>query len=404
MKKVLLVISTLNYGGAQRAFANMSLKLSQTYQIDFLLNDSKDITYEYHGNIIDLGIGTKENRSSIFYQIKVFLKRYEKLRKLKRSGQYVACISALTSANAVNVLTGNKCCKTIISVRSFMSKRLQDVGKLTGMIEYMAVRCTFNNADCVVAVSKSMEQDLVKNFGVRSDKIISLYNGYDLEGMDRLSREVLDNTCDEWFSRGKRIIVTSGRLSEEKGHIHLIRAFAIVKKILPNVRLLILGDGELKEFLQQTVKELGLEEDVILGGFVKNPYKVIRKCDLFVLSSSNEGFPNALAESLCLGVPAVSTDCDSGAREILAPNTDLSKKVYNGFEKAEYGILCPVCQNRIKYVETDPTEEQQYMADAILYMLQNDEVYTYYKERCKKRSEQFSMDQIMKQWIALIEQ
>ena len=74
MKRILFVISTLNYGGAQRALANMSLKLSEKYEIDFLLNDSNDISYEYSGNIIDLGVKGVENRSSIFYQFKVFVK------------------------------------------------------------------------------------------------------------------------------------------------------------------------------------------------------------------------------------------------------------------------------------------------------------------------------------------
>ena len=403
-KKILFVISTLNTGGAQRAFANLSMGLSEKYECDFLLNDTENISYPYTGNLLSLGLKPEKNKTKLWYQLKVFGKRFIILHKLKRNGEYFCCISGLTSANAVNVLTRCKGCKTIISVRSFMSKRLQSVGKMIGLIEYVATRYTFNNADCVVAVSKSMERDLIQNFGMRKEKVISLYNGYDLKSINRLSGEVLDDTYAKWFLQNKCTLVTSGRLSEEKGHIYLIRAFGFVKKMYPNVRLLILGDGELKESLQQAIKELGLEEDVILCGFVKNPYKIIKKCDLFVLSSSNEGFPNALAESLCLGVPAVSTDCDSGAREILAPDTDLSKKVCHGFEKAEYGILCPVCEKSINDVHVDLTEEEKDMADAILYMIQHEEVYTCYKEKCKQRSEQFAMDEMMKQWVALIEQ
>ena len=128
MPKILLLISTLNTGGAQRAFANMSLAFPKEYEIDFMLNDAEEISYEYRGNIIDLGLKPQKDKTNLFYQAKVWMKRYRELKRRKGSGEYVACISALTSANAVNVLTNTKKCKSIISVRNFSSQE-----KLTGV-------------------------------------------------------------------------------------------------------------------------------------------------------------------------------------------------------------------------------------------------------------------------------
>lgn len=390
MKRVLMVISSLNYGGAQRALANMSLAFPEEYQVDFLLNDSKDISYDYCGNIIDLGIKTVSDRTNLFYQLRVFTKRYFKLRELKRSGKYTACISALSSANAVNVLTGNKYCKTIISIRVFMSMSVKGIGNIKNLIETYVMKRLSNGANYVVTVSESLKQDVIKNFGVEKQKVITIYNGYNLSHIENKSEEDLAENEKQWFKNESYNIVTVGRLDEQKGQVHLIRAFAKVKKEAPNTRLLILGEGELKERLKLLIKELQLEDNVVLCGFVNNPYKIISNCDLFVLPSLYEGFPNALAESLCLGIPVISTDCDSGPREILAPGTDLEKKVRKGFERAEYGILCPVC-------------DTEAMAQAILHIIQDSEIYALYKKKSKERARQLSINNVIKEWISLID-
>lgn len=390
MKRVLLVISSLNYGGAQRALANMSLAFPEEYQVDFLLNDSEDISYDYRGNIIDLGIKPVRDRTNLLYQIHVFIKRFIKLRKLKASGKYTACISALSSANAVNVLTGNKYCRTIISIRNFMSTSLHSAVNLKNMIEAYALKKLSNGADYVVTVSESLKQDIIKNFGVKKQKAITIYNGYDLSHIENKSKDALTESEKCWLKDQSYTIATAGRLDEQKGQAYLIRAIAKVKTKVPNIRLLVLGEGELRGKLEQLIEELQLQKNVVLCGFVNNPYKIIRNCDLFALPSLYEGFPNALAESLCLGIPVLSTDCDSGPREILAPKTDLKKKVTQDFERAEYGILCPLC-------------DADAMAEAILYLLRNQDVYEYYQKQCKERAQQLSIDKVIGDWIRLIE-
>ena len=82
-------------------------------------------------------------------------------------------------------------------------------------------------------------------------------------------------------------------------------------------RLIILGEGEDRPKLEALVRELGLEEDVALPGFVDNPYKYLKRAAVFVLSSRWEGLPTVLIEALALGTPVVATDCPSGPAEIL---------------------------------------------------------------------------------------
>ncbi len=126
--------------------------------------------------------------------------------------------------------------------------------------------------------------------------------------------------------RGARIM-TVGRLKRVKNHALLIRAFAKVSEIQP-ARLMIVGDGELRDELEALIAELGLGGKVVLPGFVNDPTPLYRSADLFVLSSNYEGFGNVIVEAMACGVPVVSTDCPAGPSEIL--------------ENGRFGTLVPV--------------------------------------------------------------
>ncbi len=118
-----------------------------------------------------------------------------------------------------------------------------------------------------------------------------------------------------------------GRLSAQKNFTLLIRAFAKVLENRP-ARLIILGEGHLREELTQLCADLDISKQVEMPGCESNPYKFMKNADLFVLSSNYEGLPNALVEALACGCPIVSTDCLSGPREIL--------------DNGKYGQLVPV--------------------------------------------------------------
>lgn len=389
MKKILFVISTLNTGGAQRAFANMSLGLPEGWSADFLLNDDQDITYEYRGKIISLDLQPEADKTKLSYQLRVFCRRFFRLRQLKASGEYAACISGLASANAINVLTGNRHCKTIVSFRIFMSKVTIDDG-WKSWIKRMTTKWLANRADHVVAVSESMRLDLIDNFNVLPEKAVTIYNGYPLEEIKRLAQEKLNEQQELWFKNADQIIVTVGRLDKQKDHETLIRAFTQVQNCFPNSRLLILGEGEKRKELEELIESFMMREKIILCGFQENPYKIVARSDVFILSSLFEGFPNTLAESLCNGIPAISTDCDSGAREILAPDTNVRSKVEHEISKEKYGILCPV-------------GDEDTMAQALGVMLSDEKLRAEYRERSKERSEQLSIHEMIQKWIDLVE-
>ncbi len=107
---------------------------------------------------------------------------------------------------------------------------------------------------------------------------------------------------------GVTTFVTAGRLSPEKDHARLIRAFDLVHRDNPNTRLLIMGAGPLRQDLERLVVDLGLVTAVTLPGRMANPYAVMANSDCFVLSSNYEGQPMVLLEAMVLGLPIVTTD------------------------------------------------------------------------------------------------
>lgn len=122
-KKIAVVISSLRKGGAERIVSDLTLNLPQNWDIDIILNGSKEnIEYSFRGNIITLGMKPQKNKLDIVYQYNVLIKRIFLLKKLKKKNNYAVCISFMDSANVANILSGKKYCKvigTVVFVKKF---------------------------------------------------------------------------------------------------------------------------------------------------------------------------------------------------------------------------------------------------------------------------------------------
>ena len=179
-------------------------------------------------------------------------------------------------------------------------------------------------ADGIVAVSCAVADDLARVTGIPRERIRVIYNPVVTPDLWVQARAPL---CHTWFEPAEPpVVLAVGRLTAQKDHATLIRAFARVRTNR-RVRLLILGEGEERPVLEALVEQLRLTQDVSLPGFVPNPYPYMRQASVFVLSSRWEGLPGVLIEALCCGLPVISTDCPGGSREILAGG--------------EYGCLVP---------------------------------------------------------------
>ena len=193
------------------------------------------------------------------------------------------------------------------------------------------LRRTYGAADAIIAVSDGVADDLAASTGIPRTRITTIYNPVVTPQLQAKAQEPVDHP---WFVPGAPpVLLSVGRLSEQKDFPTLLRAFARLRashaeqkgqerQRVRDVRLLILGEGPQRKRLEALIKRLGLSAVVALPGFVSNPFAYMSRAAGFVLSSVYEGLPTVLIEALACGCPVVSTDCPSGPAEILRNGQD----------------------------------------------------------------------------------
>jgi len=206
-------------------------------------------------------------------------------------------------------------------------------------LRFPYLECNFNlynDYHSIISVSSDTRDlncnNMSDTYNIPSEKFTFSDNLQNPDSVTLLSREDID---DSIFDNGRHTFVTLGRLSPEKDHEKLIRAFKIVHEFNSNSQLIILGDGPLKSHLTVLTNQLKLSDSVILLGRKNNPFPYLKKSDCFVLSSNHEGQPMVLFEALILEKPIVATDI-VGNRGILG--NDYGMLVNNSIEGLADGM------------------------------------------------------------------
>jgi glycosyltransferase involved in cell wall biosynthesis len=181
--------------------------------------------------------------------------------------------------------------------------------------------------------------------------------------------------CDEWYKDKKlKKIIAVGRLTYQKNFDNLIQAFQIVFEFDPTTRLIIIGEGEDFNMLNDLKNKLNLHDYVKFLGYKKNPYKYIKNSDLFVMNSRWEGPGHVLIEAMCVGCPVITTDCDSGP----------SDTIKNG----KYGLLVK-------------SEEIQQLSESMIYALQNKEEMIFKLNKSKLYLNRFYTEKVTDKYLHL---
>ncbi len=174
-------------------------------------------------------------------------------------------------------------------------------------------RSAYRRANRVVANSEGLRQRVIEYFQLSPERVVTCRNLIDLDRLDHLAAEAAPAVSKEPF-----LIIAAGRLHVLKGYIYLMEAVdELVHRRGRQLRLVVLGSGELDAELREFVRSHQLEAQVTFVGFVANPLPWFRRADLFVLPSLYEGLPNSLLEAVACGTPALAADCPSGPSEIL---------------------------------------------------------------------------------------
>jgi glycosyltransferase involved in cell wall biosynthesis len=180
------------------------------------------------------------------------------------------------------------------------------------MLWKFMVRFFCKYSDYIVVPCEGMKDECIFTYRADKSKISTIRNAIDISLINGLSMEPLrvESPPDNF------IISTSARLASEKSLPVLIRAFALLRTYL-NAKLWIIGDGPERPYLESLASDLSISSEVVFWGFQTNPYKFIKRSDVFVHTSIFEGFANVIWEAIACRVPVIATDCNYGPREII---------------------------------------------------------------------------------------
>ncbi len=304
-------------GGAARTLLNIINNLDREKFSPMLVTLNFDGSYENElkEDVEFIKLDTQRLSRSIF-----------KLAKIIKNEEVDIVFSTIPRVNTIAILA------TIFSfskAKSVVREADNLGGDLKTDLQLLGFGFMYKFSNQIVSLSEGVKENLVNKYKVKSEEIKVIYNPVDLNKInEKIENDQTDPKYQSIFNNpNEKVIITAGRLVEQKDHQTLLNAFAKTNAKISS-RLVILGEGHLKEKLQQQAEDLNIKDRVHFIGFQSNPYIYFQQADLFVLSSKHEGFCHVIAEALATGTPVVSTDCKSGPSEVL--------------DKGQYGLLCQV--------------------------------------------------------------
>lgn len=366
--KIVIYLHSLTFGGTERMATHLANHFSDTgYEVTVLCNsDPGYSSYPLRKEIsnVVMHVGRKSDNSLIKALRNNFNKIITFRRELKRiKPDFVISMSSTSNITSAIGCIGLK----LVRVGREQSYPAAEPPNKKRWTKFR--KLTYRWLDAVVAQTEITRSWLLENTSAKSVAVI--------QGAVVLPLERGDPIVVPHFKSSDKVLLTVGRLSSEKQFDHLIRAFkhAIVR--CTGWQLVIVGEGDCRESLEDLIDELNISDVVSMPGFVGNAGDWYRIADLFSLTSAYEGFPNSVVEALAHGVPVVSYDCDTGPREMI--------------EDGVNGLL----------VTPNSVEDLQ---DSLMLLMGDDDKRFTAGESAKKIIEKLDISKICEQWLEVYHQ
>ena len=303
--KLMFCIGEMKKGGAERVVANLSNYLiKHNEEVNIITTIKGKSFYELDKKINLDGLDDDKLHKNFIIKNKKRLKKLKAILKNKKPDIIVSFLPE-PSYRVLFLKIFNRQLKVIVSVRN--DPKVEYKSRINRLI----MKLLYPLADGFVFQTKEAQEYFSKQIQNKSVIIPNPINE--------------DFICEPYNGEREKIIVTVGRLEEQKNHKMLIEAFSKLPEEFKEYKLIIYGEGSLRNKLEEQINELKLKDRVLLPGQVDNVKEKIYKASLFVLSSKYEGMPNALMEAMALGIPCISTDCPCGGPRFLIKNG------YNGY-------------------------------------------------------------------------
>ena len=360
MKKVLFLIHDLGQGGAEKVLVNLVNNMDRSkFDISVTVLFGGGVNEQFlKPDIHFRAIWPKEipGNSKVMKLLSP-----QQLHRICVREQYDIEVSYLEGPSA-RVVSG--CIQENTKLVSWIHVEQHTLDNLSKSFRSKKeARECYDRFDQVVCVSQYVKDDFCQILDYQKPCCV-LYNTVESERILDAATEVAPELVDD----GKIRLIAVGTLKKSKGYMRLLK---IIKRLCNkeySIHLYILGTGPLQEEMEEYIQRNKLGDSVTLLGYQTNPYKYVKKCDLFVCSSFAEGFSTATTEALIVGTPVCTVDV-SGMKELLG-------------EHNEYGVV------------TENNEEALFQG--VKQLLDDIDLLTFYRNKAKIRGNTFKTENTVK--------
>ena len=301
-----IFLPSLHGGGAERAMVNFAREISgRGWRVDLVVANAV-------GALRPL---VPESVRLVDLRAQRMLSAAPRLVRYLRRERPQALFATITHANITAAIAArmSRCAGPLV-LRQSNAPMAECKDSLGRRLAHFLLPRTYLLSDRVIAVSQGVADQLTQMDSALARKITVLPTPV-------LSSDIVGQGEEEpghsWLAPGEPpVVLAAGRLMQHKGFETLLEAFLLVRRSRP-ARLIIIGEGIYRPQLEKKIAALGLERQVDLPGFKRNPFAFMNRAGCFVLASEYEGLPNVLIQAMAFGTPVVSTDCESGPCEIL---------------------------------------------------------------------------------------
>lgn len=300
-KKILFFMPSIEGGGVEKNLFIVSNYFSKKFKHIYLITTSTEFKKKF------------DKRIKIVSPKINFWKKYG--RRIKYFICLILLIKILLKNRDIKVFSfqANIYCLTIcklLNVKIIVRSNSAPIGWSKNFFKKFIFKKLLKLADITMVNSIEFKKELKRNFNVES-KVI--YNPLNKDEIIRLSKKKINNT---FFKRNTLNIINVGRFTDQKDHLTLLRAINLIKHRI-NLRLMIVGRGINLILMKDYIYDNNLKKIVKIVNFINNPFPLIKKSNLFILTSTYEGLPNVLLEALVLKKFIISSKCQTGPSEIL---------------------------------------------------------------------------------------
>lgn len=313
-KTISILIHDLRAGGTEKVAVRLMRHFQAAgHRVEFvLMQRAGELLDEIPDDVRIVDLGATRVRQVIGPLVRYF--------REQRPDAVQARMWPLTVAAIIARQIARSKARLVVSDHSILSLHYAGKKKVLAAIA-LTVRLFYPRADARLAVATATADDLARLSGISRDSFDIVFNPVDKPPAGLKVPAAIERL----WGGAKHRIITVGTLKPEKNYVMLLRSFARVRQ---DARLMIVGSGAQEAELKELATSLGIADRVIFPGYTADTWPYYASATLFVLSSDYEGYPNVLVEAMRSGLAVVSTDCESGPREIL--------------DGGRYGRLVPV--------------------------------------------------------------